>query len=79
MLPDKTQRPDPVIKQDENLQLREILENYGSYWKWFILSLVFFVSVAFLYLRYTIPQFKATITLMIKDERKGGDVVNEMS
>ena len=70
MLPDKTQRPDPVIKQDENLQLREILENYGSYWKWFILSLVFFVSLAFLYLRYTIPQFKATITLMIKDERK---------
>lgn len=79
MLPDKTQRPDPVIKQDENLQLREILENYGSYWKWFILSLIFFVSLAFLYLRYTIPQFKATITLMIKDERKGGDVVNEMS
>lgn len=78
MLTDKPTGP-KASAPDENLQLREILENYSSHWKWFVLSLVFFLSIAALYLRYTVPQYKAIITLMIKDERKGGDVVNELS
>jgi len=78
MLTDKSKNSGPVAP-DENLQLREILENYSSHWKWFVLSMALFISLAFLYLRYTVPQYKAIITLMIKDERKGGDVINELS
>jgi tyrosine-protein kinase Etk/Wzc len=66
-------------KPDDNLLLKEILEKYLSHWKLFILSLIFFIGLAFLYLRYTVPQYKAVISLLIKDERKGGDVVNELS
>jgi uncharacterized protein involved in exopolysaccharide biosynthesis len=69
----------PTFHQDDNLLLREILEKYLSHWKWFVLSLIVLIGLAFLYLRYTIPQYKASITLLIKDERKGGDVVNELS
>jgi len=64
---------------DDNLLLKEILEKYFSHWKLFILSLILFIALAFLYLRYTVPQYKAVITILIKDERKGGDVVNELS
>lgn len=64
---------------DENLLLKEILEQYLSHWKWFLLSFFLFLSLAYLYLRYTVPQYKATMSIMIKDDRKGGDMANELS
>lgn len=69
------QKPAP----DENLLLREILEKYLSHWKWFVLSLIAFMSLAVVYLRYAVPQYKASISILIKDERKGGDVMDELS
>lgn len=71
--------PEKPLGTDENLLLKEILEQYLSHWKWFLLSLLIFLSLAYLYLRYTVPQYKATMSIMIKDDRKGGDVANEMS
>ena len=30
------------------------------------------MSVAYIYLRYTVPQYKASTTILVKDEKKGG-------
>ena len=44
------QQPDT----DENeISLLEILFRYLKYWKWFVLSIVVAMVVAFVYLRYT--------------------------
>ncbi|MCG2611272.1 polysaccharide biosynthesis tyrosine autokinase [Flavobacterium sp. SM15] len=51
---------------------------YLSNWKWFVLGVIVFVSGAYVYLRYSIPQYSASTTLMIKDEKKGG-VATEQS
>jgi capsular exopolysaccharide synthesis family protein len=58
--------------------LREELDNYLIYWRWFVLSLVVCITVAFLYLRYAIPNYKAVATILVQDERKGS-MASELS
>ncbi|MEH6307439.1 polysaccharide biosynthesis tyrosine autokinase [Olivibacter sp. CPCC 100613] len=40
-----------------------------SYWKAFILSVVIFVGLAFLYLKYTTPQYLVSSIIMLKDQK----------
>lgn len=65
---------DPI----EDFNIRETLEHYLDYWRWFALSVVLCVFGAFLYLRYTTPQFSASTTILVKDEKKGG-MLSELS
>ncbi|WP_051604519.1 GumC family protein [Flavobacterium sasangense] len=58
--------------------LKEELDNYLIYWRWFVLSLVVCITVAFLYLRYAIPNYKAVATILVQDERKGS-MASELS
>ena len=39
-------------------------------WQWFLLSLIIFVSGAFIYLRYTEPVYQVSARMLIKDEAK---------
>ena len=63
-----------INKQEENdtINIREELEKYLIHWKWFLLGISFFVGFAFLYLRYTTPQYKATASILIKDNKNSG-------
>jgi len=64
--------------QDDRLNIREQLDKYVIHWKWFLLSIVICLIAAFLYLRYTVPQYSASATILVKDERKGG-IQSELS
>jgi tyrosine-protein kinase Etk/Wzc len=57
---------------EQDFQIRAVVEQYVSHWKWFILGVCISLSIAYLYLRYTIPQYKASTTILMKDEKKGG-------
>lgn len=57
---------------EESINLKQLLFNYLRYWKWFLLSVFLFLAIAKLYLRYSIPVYKASATLLIKDEKSGG-------
>lgn len=61
-----------------DFQLREILDNYLSYWRWFLLGIFVCLTVAYTYLRYAVPQYSAATTILIKDEKKGG-MLSELS
>lgn len=66
-----------LISNEENendFQLREVLDNYISQWRWFVLGVVACVAIAYVYLRYTIPQYKVSTTILIKDNKKGGAI-----
>ncbi len=63
---------------DDRLNIREQLDKYVIHWKWFLLSVVVCLIAALLYLRYTIPQYSASATILVKDERKGG-IQSELS
>jgi tyrosine-protein kinase Etk/Wzc len=63
---------------EQNFQISDIVGQYASHWKWFLLGACVSLSIAFIYLRYTIPQYKASTTILVKDEKKGG-MLSELS
>ena len=60
-------------RNDESIDFREQFEKYLSYWPYFLFSLFLSIIFAFLFLRYAEPKYNATATILVKDERKGGD------
>jgi len=63
---------------ENDFQLKEILNKYSIHWRWFPLGVSVCLLLAFLYLRYTIPQYHASTTILVKDEKKGG-MLSELS
>lgn len=45
---------------------------YLTYWKWFIISLIVSLAVAFIYLKVTPPNYEVTTSVLLKDDQKGG-------
>ena len=60
------------FQDSDTINLRAELEKYLIHWKWFLLGIITSLVLAFLYLRYTNPKFKASSTIMIKDNQKSG-------
>lgn len=56
---------------DNGLKLREAILSYLKYWKWFLFSVLICLTLAKIYLRYSVPQYKAAATILIKDEQSG--------
>ena len=59
------------IIAEEDVNMKEWLFKYIIYWKWFVLSLLFSIPCAFLFLKFQVPQFRIQSTILIKDEKKG--------
>ena len=55
-----------------DFSIREELDKYLFYWRWFIVSALACLVVAFLYLRYATPIYSASTTILVKDDKKGG-------
>lgn len=56
---------------DESVSIREMLEKYSIYLKWFILSVVIFLILAFLKVYYETPQYNISASILIKDKDNG--------
>jgi len=57
-------------EQDE-ISIAEIFFHYLRYWKFFILSIVICLGLAYAYLLYTTPEYKVFSRIIISDDRKG--------
>jgi capsular exopolysaccharide synthesis family protein len=57
---------------EQDFQIRAVVDQYASHWKWFVLGVFVSLFGAYLYLRYTVPQYRAATTILVKDEKKGG-------
>jgi len=64
--------------QQEDFNIRETLEKYLSHWQWFALGAFLCLAIAYVYLRYATPQYQASTTILVKDEKKGG-MLSELS
>ena len=49
----------------------EVVLKYLSYWRWFLISATLCLALAFVYVRYNVPMFEATATVLIKDDKNG--------
>ncbi|MEP5502559.1 MAG: Wzz/FepE/Etk N-terminal domain-containing protein [Algibacter sp.] len=52
--------------------LKKIIALYTKQWKWFLLSAIIFVSLAYVYLRYTTPEYLASSKIMLLSEGDDG-------
>ncbi|TGV03962.1 GumC family protein [Flavivirga rizhaonensis] len=53
----------------EDFNLKKTLLIYIKQWKWFVLSCIICLGLAFLHLRYTMPQYRATAKIMLLDDK----------
>jgi capsular exopolysaccharide synthesis family protein len=59
-------------KGSDTLNVRIEIEKYVLQWKWFLLGVIIALSIAFLFLRYSTPQYSANTSILIKDNKKSG-------
>lgn len=65
-------------EKEEEFNLRLFLLKYLRYWYWFIIALAVTLGGAYFYLQYTVPIYKITASILIKDEKKGMTGGNEL-
>lgn len=65
------------LQQADYLRLHDLLALCISHWKWFLVSLVIFVSLATAYLLTTAPVYTRTASLLIKENTKKGGMLSE--
>lgn len=58
--------------RDKSLNISEQIEKYFIHWKWIVAGALLSLLLAFLYIRYTVPMYKASASILVKDESKGG-------
>ena len=44
---------------------------YLSFWKWFVVSLVFFIAIAIVYAKYSLPIYNIETAVLFQDSQKG--------
>ncbi|MFD1162223.1 GumC family protein [Hwangdonia seohaensis] len=55
----------------EGFNLKKTISIYVKQWKWFLLSILIFLFSAFIYLRYTTPEYAAYSKIMITSDSEG--------
>ncbi|MEM1340040.1 MAG: polysaccharide biosynthesis tyrosine autokinase [Bacteroidota bacterium] len=65
----------------EKIDVKELIGTYLKHWKWFLLSIVICIVLAFIYIRYSVPKFEAVGSIQIVEEKGGGgiDVLKDLN
>ena len=61
------------VVNEEEIDLRELIFSYLSYWPWIITSVFLCFVCAWLYLYFTPPVYRVSGSIIIKDEKKEGN------
>jgi len=70
---------DYLFQEEKPINIREFVEKYLNYWKWFIVSLLIAFILGIFYLRYTPNQFLVTTTILIDNSEKGSKMPTDLS
>ncbi|WP_162051953.1 GumC family protein [Pontibacter pamirensis] len=60
--------------ESEPINIKSILSKYLRYWYLFVLSIILFLTAAYIYVRYTTPLYDISSTLLVKDNKQGPNV-----
>ena len=55
-------------RKEDFIDVKSVFYNFLSYWYYFLLSFIIFVSAGYLYNRYKTPQWAGDSTILIRDE-----------
>ena len=57
------------IEETEEVSIGDIFYKFLPYWPIFLLLMIISLAGAWIYLRYTMPVYQTTATLLIKDDK----------
>jgi capsular exopolysaccharide synthesis family protein len=57
---------------DEPIDFLGYFIKYISHWKWILLSISVCIVIALVYLKFTLPTYEVTTSILLKDDQKGG-------
>ncbi|MBU6157565.1 MAG: polysaccharide biosynthesis tyrosine autokinase [Bacteroidetes bacterium] len=66
-----------LSNENQISRLRRNLFLYLRYWKYFLISMIVFLLLAHLYLKYTTPQFISSVKLLVHNENGGSQLTEE--
>lgn len=69
------QRPRPLPPKQDDVDLGKLFFLMLSKWPWFALAIVVFLSAAWVYIRYTVPTWNTSATVLIEEGNKGQSVL----
>ena len=55
-------------QEEQTIDIKALILKYTQYWYYFALSILFCGSIAFLYNRFTVPEYSVSTTLEIRDD-----------
>src|ERR1700740_1587152 len=67
------------VEETQENSIKDLLIKYLYNWKWFLLSFVTCIALGFAYLRYQTPLYEVNATVLIKDDKNGNSVSDELS
>ncbi len=62
-----------ATKLHHEIDFQQFFFSIISHWKWFALSVLFFLFAGLCYLRYTTPVYSAGMSLLLKNDKRGGN------
>ncbi|MDR1122274.1 MAG: polysaccharide biosynthesis tyrosine autokinase [Dysgonamonadaceae bacterium] len=75
----RIQNPPQSLRLSREIDFYWIISRLIIHWKWFLLSILLFLSLAYLRLRYSIPIYRVQTSIMLKDNERGGLNNSEIS
>lgn len=57
---------------EKKIDVSAILMKYLSYWKWFLVSILFFLFLGVTYIYFTLPKYQISTSILFRDDQKGG-------
>lgn len=60
------------IYNSQKFSFKKTISIYTKQWKWFVFCLIFFVVIAYTFLRYTTPEYLASSEIMLLSESDDG-------
>ena len=73
-----------VTDEDDRSDFGELVMKYLHYWKWYAVSIILAVALAFTYIKVTTPLFQIETDLLIKQDKDnatqgaGDDILKSM-
>ena len=66
-------------QSSEGIQITDILVQCAAKWKWFLLSLVVCLGVAYIYILRSQPVYTSTSSVLIKEASTGTSMSSDLS
>src|SRR5690606_28434412 len=61
--------------KDQEINIKQLVEQYAFYWKWFVISVSLCLIAAFIYLRYAQRIYRVDAKTLLQDEKQAsGDL-----